>query len=131
MGFFMEFDARNNILRLTIEGPLTDQIMFDVFRTAGRYAQSRPPCRSITDLSKVTVHEVSSDAIRELAKIPAPAPTFPRVVVATKDYSYAMSRMFQILAEQTRPNFHVVHTMDEAYRLLGVVKPEFSPVVPE
>jgi len=131
MSLVMEFDPKNKILRLTIDGPLTDAIVFGIFEAAGRYASSHPPCRSITDLSKVTANEISSDAIRQMAKAPAPAPALTRVVVAAKDHSYAMARMFQMLSEETRPNFHVVHTMEEAYDLLGVVSPEFSPVASE
>jgi hypothetical protein len=131
MALIMEFDSSNNILRLTIEGPLTDTIMVDIFETAARYGRSHPPCRGITDLSKVTVNDVSSDGIRELAKIPVSASALMRIVVAPKDHSFALARMFQIFSEKTRPNFHVVHTMDEAYRLLAVVSPEFSPVAAE
>jgi len=39
-----------------------------------------------------------------------------------------MMRMLQILSEESRPELHVVRTMDEAYRLLLVKSPEFSPV---
>ena len=131
MAFLMEFDARNNVLRLTIDGPLNDAIMVEIFKAAGGYASSHPPCRSIADLSKVTVNDVSSDSIRQMAKTAVLAPEVTRVVVAPKDHSFAIARMFQIYSEETRPNFHVVHTMDEAYRLLGVVSPEFSPVTME
>ncbi len=60
------------------------------------------------------------------------APAFPaatmRVLVAPRDISYGMVRMFQILGETKRPNMHVVRTMDEAYRLLCVESPEFGPI---
>jgi len=39
-----------------------------------------------------------------------------------------MMRMFQMLGEPTRPDLHVVRTMDEAYRLLRVESPEFKLV---
>jgi len=131
MSLLMEFDERNNILRLTISGPLNDAIMFEVFEAASRYASSHPPCRSITDVSKVTANEISSGAIMQLAKTPAVAPGLVRIVVAANDHSYAIARMFQMLSEGTRPNFHVVHTMDEAYNLLGVESPEFIPMAEE
>ena len=51
-----------------------------------------------------------------------------RVFVAPKDLIYGMARMFQILGEATRPDLPVVRTMDEAYSLLQVESPEFSPV---
>jgi len=131
MALLMEFDTRNNILRLTIDGPLNDATILDVFETAIRYRSSHPPCRSIADISKATLNEVSIEAIREMAKTPVPAAESARIIVAPKDHSYAMARMFQIYSEKTCPNFHVVHTMEEAYHLLGVESPEFSPVDPE
>ena len=36
--------------------------------------------------------------------------------------------MFQILSEKTRPDLHIVRTIDEAYRLLNVESPEFKPL---
>jgi len=67
MGFVMDFDARNNILRVTLEGQVTDAILSDGYATASRYVASHPPCRGIWNLSEVTQFEVSSDTIRELA----------------------------------------------------------------
>jgi hypothetical protein len=39
-----------------------------------------------------------------------------------------LSRMFQMLGEETRSDSHIVHTMDEAYQLLYVQSPKFVPV---
>ena len=54
MGFVLEFDATNNILRGTLDGPLTDAILLDSYATAARYTSSHPPCRGLWDFSKVT-----------------------------------------------------------------------------
>jgi hypothetical protein len=53
---------------------------------------------------------------------------YMRVAVASQDFLFGMMRMLQILSEQSRPELHVVRTMDEAYRLLQVESPEFNPV---
>lgn len=77
----------------------------------------------------MTNFEVSSDAIRQVAAAPpAFPPAYMRVLVVPKAIIYGMARMFQILGEKTRPDLHVVRTMDEAYRLLRVESPEFGPV---
>jgi len=129
LGFVLDFDARNQILRVTLEGRLTDAILLGSYAAASGYAASHPPCRGIVDFSEVTKFEVSSGAMLELANS---APAFPaatmRVLVAPRDISYGMVRMFQILGETKRPNMHVVRTMDEAYRLLCVESPEFGPI---
>jgi hypothetical protein len=108
---------------------VTAAILLDFYATTAKYVASHPPCRGILDFSEATRFEVPSDTIRQLAAAP---PAFPagyvRVFVSPKDSIYGMGRMFQILGEGTRPNFQVVRTMDEAYRLLRVESPEFSPV---
>jgi len=129
MAFIMDFDARNKILRVTLQGRVTDAIMLDCYATVATYVASHSPCRGITDISEVEEFEVSSDTIRRLAET---APAFPtaymRILVAPKAHVYGMARMFQILGGKTRPNLHIVRTMDEAYSLLQVESPEFSRV---
>jgi len=128
MGFVLDFDARNNILRVTVEGRVTDAILLDFYATTAKYVASHP-CRGILDFSEVTEFEASSDTIRKLAATPpAFPPAYMRVFVSSEAFIYGMGRMFQMLSEKARPNFQVVHTMDEAYRLLRVESPEFSPV---
>lgn len=130
MAFVLDFDARNNILRRTVEGHVTDAILLDSYAAMAKYLASHPACRAITDVSGVTAFEVSSDAIRQLAETPPIHSTASiRVFVAPKDSVYGMAPMFQILSEKKHPKFHVVRTMDEAYRLLRVESPEFGPVI--
>jgi hypothetical protein len=129
MAYVMDFDAKHNILRVTMEGRVTDEILLEGYATTARYVASHPPCHGITDVSKVTEFKVSSNAIARLAGTPpAFSPTCMGILVAPKDSVYGMARMFQILGGKTRPNLHVVRTMDEAYRLLQVESPEFRPV---
>jgi hypothetical protein len=126
----VDFDARNNVLRGTLEGRMTGKILLDFYATATAYMSSHPPCRGILDFSNVTDFEVSSEAIRRVAASP---PAFPagymRVLVIPHDLIYGMARMFQILGEKTRPDLQVVRTMDEAFRLLQVKTPEFRLVI--
>jgi len=130
MSIVMEFDATNNILRVTPTGRLTDALLEDAYAAVSRYVASHPPCRGISDFSQVTEVEISSSVIRRLARI---SPAFPegymRIVVAPQGHVYGMARMFQLLGEETRPHLHVVRTMAEAHRLLGVEFPDFRPVV--
>jgi hypothetical protein len=128
----MDFDTKNNLLRVTLEGRLTDAILLDAYATVARYVISHGPCRGLVDISGVTKFDVSSNAIRELTRrSPAIPKGYMRVMVAPLDSMFGMVRMFQILTELTRPDFHVVRAIDEAYRLLRVESPEFTPVSEE
>ncbi len=132
MGFFMEFDARNNILRVTLDGHVTDAMLLDAYTTVARYVASHIPCHGILDVSGVTKFAVSSNTVRELAlSAPAIPVGYTRVIVAPLDSVYGMVRMFQTLGESTRPDLHIVRTIDEAYRLLQLESPEFTPVKPK
>ena len=129
MGCVLDFDAKNVVLRVTLDGLVTDEGLVECNATVARYYASHPPCRGIVDFSKVTKFEVSSDTIRRLA---SGSPAIPsenvRVLVTPTDVVYGMARMFQVLGEKTRPELHVVRTLEAAYKLLGVESPEFSPV---
>ena len=130
MGFVVDFDARNSILRITFEGHLTDEVALDCSEALTKYSASYLPCSSIVDLSNVSKYDVSTGVIRRLAMVP-PSPSAAErmlVTVAPKDDAYGMSRMFQILTESNRPNQRVVRSMDEAFELLGVDSPHFVPL---
>jgi hypothetical protein len=77
MGFVLDFDARNNILRMTLQGFVTEAILLEAYAAVARYVASHGPCRAINDISRVTKFEVASNAIRELTgnspAIPCPA----------------------------------------------------------
>lgn len=129
MSIVVEFDAKNNVLRGTVHGPMTGAILLDFYAAATEYMASHQPCRGILDFSQVTEFEVSPHAIRQVAAAP---PVFPaghmRVIVVPIDFIYGLARMFQMLGEETRPDLQVVRTLDEAYRLLQIESPEFRPV---
>jgi hypothetical protein len=129
MGFAVEFDAGNKILRVTLEGDITDPILTDAQATAAKYVASLGPCRGIIDLSEVTTFNVSAELIRKQAEGQSAWPTgYMRILVAPKDSLYGMARMLQILCEDTRPELRVVRTVKEAHDLLGVESPQFVPV---
>ena len=129
MGFAFDFDARSNILRLTLEGHVTEEVLFDAYAAMARHAASRPACRGIADVTRVTKFDVSANAVRRLAESPPAIPTKQmRVFVASTNFVYGLARMFQMLGEKTRPNLHIVRTLDEAYHLLQVDSPDFVPV---
>jgi len=129
VGCSFEFDAVNNILRYCWEGQLTDEVLLNGDATGRKLLALRPPCKGIQDFSKVTEFSASSDTIRAIAMMPPAYGVGQAVVfVAPTDVAYGMSRMFVTIGEKNRPKAHVVRTMAEAYRLLGIDAPQFSPI---
>jgi hypothetical protein len=128
VGCVLEFDARSAVLRVTVEGLVTDESLLECYAIVAKYFASHPPCRGILVLSK-TKFEVSSNTIRRLAgAVPAFPAGYMRVFVTPTDFVYGMGRMFQMLSEKSRPDLHVVRTLEEAYRLLELESPKFGPV---
>ena len=124
-----EFAEADRLLRMTFEGELTDPILLDAWRQAIKIATAFPRCRNIVDLSRISLLGISNDVIVTLARTrPVWSDDPLQVFVAPTDAVFGVSRMFQILSEQTRSNLRVVHTMDEAYKLLGVESPQFVPI---
>jgi len=124
-----DFDPVNNILRYTWDGNLTDALLLEGDANGRKLLAARPPCRGILDFSRVTRVDASSQTIQRIAsKPPAYGPGQTVILVAPEDVVYGLSRMFVAVAESRRPRVQVVRTMDEAYRLLHVDSPQFSPV---
>ena len=122
-----EFAESESVIRVTLTGEITDHAVMEIWSKGRSIIASLPACKSIVDLSGLTRFDVSTDAITRLARSHSPdLPT--RVFVAPQDVVYGSTLMFQVLTENTRKNVHVVRTLEEAYKLLGVESPKLTPV---
>ena len=127
MEFRFELAAAENILRLTLFGEMNDAGVMDLWSKGIPIAAAHSSSRLIVDTTSVTRFGVSPKAVTMLAKKHS-ADLPMRVIVAPNDVLYGTSRMFQTLTESTRKNVHIVRTMKDAYKVLGVEEPEFVPV---
>jgi hypothetical protein len=73
-----------------------------------------PAYRQVCDLRDVERIEISSDAIRELARTAVFAPGAKRAFVATADAHFGLSRMLQAFCELEGTQVGVFRTMVEA-----------------
>ncbi len=129
MDFHFELAAAENVLRLTLSGEMNDAGVMELWSKGMPIAVSHASCRFIVDTTAVTRFGVSPKAVTMLAKkhsVDLPM----RIIVAPNDVLYGTSRMFQTLTESMRKNVHIVRTMAEAYKVLGIESPEFVPVNP-
>jgi hypothetical protein len=95
--------------------------------------QRTDPHVAIINFRGVTAFDVTSGAMRSLARSDPPMPdiTRPRFIVAPADLTYGMSRMYQIVGETTRPHLHVVRTRKEALSAIGLHDANFQKIVEE
>lgn len=126
--FLLEFDAEKKVLRLLAQGIVTDQLLLDG-NTLLKACYSRlGRCSCIVDYTGATKITISRAGIRHLAN---KLPIFPMdclvLNIAPQHVMFGMARMFQSLSE-TRTNFHVVRTMQEALNMIGVQSVHFSSI---
>lgn len=125
----VEFDAVNKILLFRFEGQLRDDSVAQSYQTIREYWSTTGACMGIVDFSSVTEFALSGNLITRLAQQePCMSDGFtrPRVIVAPENCVFGVARMYQILAENTRPALSVVHTMQEAFGELDVQSPHFE-----
>ena len=126
-GFRFEFDATNRILRLSFLGDLTDRLLLDGYEAARAAWFRHGPFHFIADYSAVSDFPVSNETIRAIAsRHPVMTNNYLAIIVAPQNVLYDLARMFELLTPDTRHNIHVVHTRDEALKLIGVPSPTFS-----
>lgn len=128
MPYTFDFDSANRILRCRLSGRVNDEILKDFFRAGSEHAVRIHPAAGVVDLSAVTSFDVSTPAIKAVARS-APVlhdPHLRRVVIAPSPGVYGMMRMFEMEGESTRPGLQVVRTEREAWAILAVRNPEFE-----
>jgi len=130
MPYQIVYDRSNRILRARFEGRVTDEELTAVYQLGQGLVTRLDTQAGITDFSDVTTVAFTPQTIYELAaaKPIMLDPARPVVFVAPTPHVYGMSRMFEILGEASRPNLHVVRTMEEAYKILNVQEPQFEPI---
>jgi hypothetical protein len=127
MSHVIEFDAQERIIRVTVEGELSDKGASNLYWAVQKFLSAHEVRGGILDLSPVTSVSVSMDAVRALSKNPPlfPAPVV-RVIVAAGDLIFGMARLFQISRSEIHSDLHVVRTLEDAYKIHGLVEPKFE-----
>jgi hypothetical protein len=123
MGSYLGVDESRQVLYVRFEGLVTNELFFDRYRQALDWNAVHGYPSGLFDCTGVTFFDVSTSAIRQVAAQPPVIPQEIRrtvVVVAPQDVIFGVARMFAILGANTRETLHVVRTMAEAYRLIGV-----------
>lgn len=132
MGTFLSIDEMKRVLFVRLEGTVTDEVLLNCYQQALEWnaVHRYPTC--VTDCSGVQSTEVSAGAIGWIAENPPVVPNDIRravVLVAPQSVAYGLARMYEMLASQTRDKVHVVRTMPEAFRLLGVESLDLHSVI--
>ena len=125
--FNFEYDAADQLFVVRMRGTITDEIFKACYAATPRHVDGRMVRAALMDLSGVDSYDVSAAAVRDVSRLPPlfPDPT-PRWIVAPQDHIFGMARMFQMLSPTGRDMLHVVRSIPEAYRALGIATPLFE-----
>ena len=128
MHFDIDLDPTHQVLRVTVTAAVaTHELAEDCYRCVTRIASCGGPYAGIWDLSGVKNTTESTDQIRERAAMdPAIPAGRTRVVVAREPVIYGLSRMLQLMRDSMGGQLQVVHTLEEAYAIVGVCPEDFT-----
>jgi len=130
MPYTFDFDSANRILRCRLSGEVNDEVLKDFFQAGSQQAIRIRPAAGVVDLSEVTSFDVSTPALKTVARSTPVLhnPDLRRVVIAPSPGIYGMMRMFEMEGEATRPGLQVVRGEREAWAILAVRNPHFEPI---
>jgi hypothetical protein len=126
----LQFDSDHRVLLITLGKVVTEVSAAAAYDAVQQFIAAQGPCSGITDLSPVEKLSVSVDFVRSFAAMDPMIPAgMSRIAVAPRPAVYGVSRMmFQILREGKGSYLEVVHTLQEAYALLGLESPHFKAI---
>ena len=130
MPYHVDFDPINRILRARFIGRVTDDDLRDVYRFGQENVGRIDPLSGITDFSEATAVAFAPQTMRDLARTKPimPETSRPVIFIAPMPDLFGMARIFELEGAEIRPNLSVVRTAEEAYQILNVRNPQFSPV---
>lgn len=114
-------DVTRRLVISTFDGPTPVPEIAGLASLIRAHPDFDPDFSEILDCTRIIVSNISTDAIRSLAR---GEQIFNRsskhVIVAPSDHIFGLARMGQVFAEQTMPNVIVVRSMADALKVLEI-----------
>lgn len=128
MDYQVDIDPAHSIIRLTVSARVvTPELAEDMYICLSRLGSDGGPYGAIYDLSEVTSTTLPTELVRGYARRTPSIPTGrPHVVVGKEPAIYGLARLFQICRESISNEVEVVHTLEEAYEIIGVRPEDFT-----
>jgi hypothetical protein len=128
MGYVVDLDPTHRVIRLTVTAAIvTPELARDFRIRFERVAFSGSPFAVIFDASRVTSWTEPAVAIRDAAfRDPAVPGGRTHVIVARDPSVFGLARMFQICRDFFGEQYQVVHSLGEAYEIVGERPEDFT-----
>ena len=128
MHYHIELDPTHSVIRLTVkEQTVSQECAEDFYQRLKQVASEGGPYAAIYDLSIPKDTSIPTDMVRRFAWRPPAIPMGrPHVVVGKAPAIYGLARVFQMCLQFRHGEFEVVHTLEEAYDIVGVRPEDFT-----
>jgi ATP phosphoribosyltransferase regulatory subunit HisZ len=119
----VSIDRDNNLIRRRISGVVSIDEMVASLEDTVRHPEFRPGMNDLTDLRE-HVHQTSSDDVRKAAQAIKERShltgDIKLALVVSRTVSYGLTRMFQMLADESNWEIAIFDTPEEAELWLGI-----------
>jgi hypothetical protein len=128
MDYQVDLDPTHSVIRLTVTTEtVTLALAQEVYQRLSEVTSRGGPYAAIYDLSAAKRTTIPTEMVRTFAHL---APSIPmgrtHVVVGREPVIYGLARIFQMCSEFLRDQFEVVHTLEEAYDIVGARREDFT-----
>ena len=127
--FTLAFEHTHRVLLVRYVGIFTPEDIVQLDRSVIEFVARQGPVRGLLDFSNVEAFAVSHTLLVERGRLVAIMPSQERVIVAPNAEIYELARSY---ASQQRDfgnlEPRVVLSLCDAYRLLGLDKPDFQAI---
>ena len=124
----IDLDPTHGVIRLTVfEESVSLECAEDVYRHLSQVASRGGPYAAIYDLSMAKGTTIPTEMVRSFARRRPPLPMEKKhVVVGKEPHIFGLARLFSICGDNVGKEFEVVHTLEEAYEIVGVRPENFT-----
>ena len=128
MDYEIDLDPAHSVIRLTVMvETMTMELAEEIYRHLSEATSSGGPYAAIYDLSATQQTSMPTITVRGFARRKPSIPMGrPHVVVGTEPVIFGLARVFQMCGEAIGSEHQVVHSVEEAYDIVGVHPEDFT-----
>jgi hypothetical protein len=128
MHFEVDLDPTHSVIRLTvIEEVVSLECAEACYKFLSQISSGGGPYAAVFDLSAARDTTITTQMVRNFAsRTPSIPGGRPQVVVGKAPVIYGLARLFQTCEEGSGAVYDVVHTLAEAYEIVGAAPEDFT-----
>jgi hypothetical protein len=128
MDYEVDLCHTHSVIRLTVMAEtVTREMAEEIYRHLSEATSSGGPYAAIYDLSATKNTSMAPNMVRSYARRQPSIPMGRKhVVVGMEPAIFGLARVFQMCSEAIGSGFQVVHTVEEAYGIVGVHPEDFT-----